>query len=61
MFTVPIVPLSLSSLLIQTDVQYRKFETYSAELHFVSEVSQKCNIKLKINVSRSGMQFVVLM
>ena len=41
MFTVPVVPSSLSSLLItQTDVQYQQCETYSADLHFVSEVNQ---------------------
>ncbi len=62
MFTVPVVPLSLSSLLIiQIDIQYQQCETYSAELHFVSEVNQKCNINLKINISRSVLQFVVLM
>lgn len=36
MFTVPVVPLHLSLLLIQIDIQYQQFEIYSAELHFVS-------------------------
>lgn len=53
MFTVPLVPLSLSSLQTHIDIQYQQCETYSAELHFVSKIDQKCNIKLKINISQS--------
>lgn len=49
MFTVPVVPLSLSSLLTQVDIQYQQFEICTAELHFVSD-NQKCNTNLKINL-----------
>lgn len=55
MFTVPVVPLSLSSLLVQMEIQYQQFETYSAELHFVS-VNQKYDRSLKIKGARSVMQ-----